>query len=228
MEKVVVLTGAGMSADSGLKTFRDSDGLWEGHDIQEVATPRAWQNNKELVLDFYNERRAQAHSVKPNKGHKALANLEEEYDVIIITQNVDSLHERAGSSDVLHLHGELSKVRSEQDSSLIYDIGGASIELGDTAEDGAQLRPHVVWFGEAVPNMMKASQIVPEADHLIVIGTSLVVYPAAGLVDLVPPDIPKYVVDPDTPELTNNREWIHYQERAATGTPKLVSELLEN
>lgn len=228
MEKVVVLTGAGMSADSGLKTFRDSDGLWEGHDIQEVATPRAWQNNKELVLEFYNERRAQAHSVEPNKGHKALAELEEEYDVTVITQNVDSLHERAGSSDVIHLHGELSKVRSEQDPSLIYDIGGDSVELGDTAEDGAQLRPHVVWFGEAVPNMRKASRIVPEADCLIVIGTSLVVYPAAGLVDLVPPDIPKYVVDPDTPELTNSREWIHYQERAATGTPKLVSELLEN
>ena len=226
MDKIVVLTGAGMSADSGLKTFRDSDGLWEGHDVREVATPQAWHENKEMVLEFYNQRREQAHEVDPNEGHKAVARLEEEYDVTVITQNVDSLHERAGSSDVLHLHGQLSKVRSEKDPSLIYDIGGDSIEIGDTAEDGAQLRPHVVWFGEPVPNMRKATGIVPEADILIVIGTSLVVYPAAGLVDLVPGSIPKYVVDPETPELVNNSQWNHFKERAATGTPKLVSQLL--
>lgn len=226
METIVVLTGAGMSADSGLKTFRDDDGLWEGHDVREVATPEAWQRNKELVLDFYNQRRAQAHSVDPNKGHKALAKLEQQYEVTIITQNVDDLHERAGSSDVLHLHGELSKVRSENDRSLIYDIGGDAIELGDTAKDGSQLRPHVVWFGEPVPNMRKASAIVPDADILIVIGTSLVVYPAAGLVDLADADISKYVVDPETPEMINNSDWTHIKERAATGTPELVSQLL--
>ena len=222
-----MLTGAGMSADSGLKTFRDSDGLWEGHDVREVATPQAWHENKEMVLEFYNQRREQAQEVDPNEGHKAVARLEEQYDVTVITQNVDSLHEQAGSTDVLHLHGQLSKVRSEKDPSLIYDIGGDSIELGDTAEDGAQLRPHVVWFGEPVPNMRKATGIVPEADILIVIGTSLVVYPAAGLVDLAPGNIPKYVVDPETPELVNNSEWTHFKERAATGTPKLVSQLLD-
>jgi NAD-dependent deacetylase len=228
MKKIVVLTGAGMSADSGLKTFRDSDGLWEGHEISEVATPQAWKKDKELVLDFYNERRKQAHSVEPNEGHKALAGLEEQYDVTIITQNVDSLHERAGSSDVLHLHGQISKVRSEKDPSLIYDIGGDTIELGDTAEDGAQLRPHVVWFGEPVPNMERAAEIVPRADILVVIGTSLVVYPAAGLVDLVSQETPRYVVDPGMPELGDRSEWTHYKERAAIGTPKLVSELLNN
>jgi len=226
MQKIVVLTGAGMSADSGIKTFRDDNGLWEGHDVREVATPQAWERNKELVLNFYNERREQAHSVDPNKGHKALTKLEQQFDVSIVTQNVDDLHERAGSSNVLHLHGELSKVRSEKDRSLVYEIGGDSIELGDTAEDGAQLRPHVVWFGEPVPNMRKASSIVPEADILIVIGTSLVVYPAAGLVDLVDDDIPKYVVDPNTPEQVNNNDWTHIKERAAKGTPKLVSQIL--
>lgn len=228
MDKVVVLTGAGMSADSGLKTFRGSDGLWEGHDIRDVATPQAWERDKELVLEFYNQRRKQAESVDPNEGHKALARLEDEYDVTIITQNVDSLHEQAGSTDVVHLHGQLRKVRSEQDPSLIYDIGGDTIELGDTAEDGAQLRPHVVWFGEPVPNMEKAIQIVPEADVLIVIGTSLVVYPAAGLVDYAPAGIPKYVIDPATPELRDFSEWKHIEKSAAEGTPVLVEQLLEN
>lgn len=227
MKKIVVLTGAGMSADSGLKTFRDSDGLWEGHDVREVATPQAWQRDKELVLEFYNQRRQQAHSVDPNKGHKALTELEQQYDVQIITQNVDSLHEQAGSSNVLHLHGQLSKVRSEKDRSLIYEIGGDTIEVGDTAEDGAQLRPHVVWFGEPVPNMRKASKIMREADILIVIGTSLVVYPAAGLVDVVPDGIPKYVVDPATPELIDDN-WKHLKRRAETGAPQLVNTLLEN
>ncbi len=228
MKKIVVLTGAGMSADSGLKTFRDSDGLWEGHDVREVATPQAWERDKELVLDFYNERRKQAHTVDPNAGHKALADLEAEYDVTIITQNVDSLHERAGSSDVLHLHGQLSKVRSEDDRSLIYDIGGDTIEVGDTAEDGAQLRPHVVWFGEPVPNMKKAADIVPKAEILIVVGTSLVVYPAAGLVDLASAETTKYIVDPGTPELRNFRGWEHIQKPAAEGVPELAENLLQN
>lgn len=228
MNKVVVLTGAGMSADSGLKTFRDSDGLWEGHDVREVATPQAWKNDMELVLQFYNERRKQLHSVDPNEGHKALARLEEKFDVTIVTQNVDDLHERGGSSDVLHLHGELSKVRSEKDRSLVYDIGGDTIKVGDTAEDGAQLRPHVVWFGEMVPNMEKAANIVPKADILIVIGTSLVVYPAAGLVDLVDHGIPKYIIDPSTPELVDFTGWEHIKKRAAVGTPDLVDQLLND
>jgi NAD-dependent deacetylase len=228
MRKIVVLTGAGMSADSGLKTFRDSDGLWEGHDIRKVATPEAWRKNPKEVLEFYNARRQQAHKAKPNKGHKALSKLEESFDVTIITQNVDSLHERAGSSDVLHLHGQLSKVRSTEDSSLIYDIGGDAIEIGDTAEDGAQLRPHVVWFGEMVPNMEKAAQIVPQADILIVIGTSLVVYPAAGLTDYARSSIPKYIIDPNKPELYDDTDWEHIQERAAVGTPKLAEHLMQN
>lgn len=227
MDKVVVLTGAGMSADSGLKTFRDSNGLWEGHDVTKVATPQAWRENPELVLEFYNERRKQAQEAKPNEGHKALARLESQFDVTIITQNVDSLHERAGSTDVLHLHGELSKVRSVKDPTLIRDIGAEPIQLGDTAEDGEQLRPHVVWFGEMVPNMERAVQIVPAADILIVIGTSLVVYPAAGLTDYARNDIPKYIIDPNKPQLYDDNGWEHFEKTAAEGTPKLVEHLLK-
>lgn len=228
MDKVVVLTGAGMSADSGLKTFRDSNGLWEGHDVTKVATPEGWREDPELVLKFYNERRKQAYEAEPNEGHKALARLETKFDVTIITQNVDSLHEKAGSSDVLHLHGELSKVRSEKDPSLVKDIGGEAIRLGDTAEDGVQLRPHVVWFGEMVPNMEQAAQIVPAADILIVIGTSLIVYPAAGLTDYARSDIPKYIIDPNKPELYSDTGWKHIEKRAAVGAPKLVDELLNS
>lgn len=227
MEKIIVLTGAGMSADSGLKTFRDSGGLWEGHDIREVATVEAWRKHPDKVLEFYNKRRKQAFKAEPNRGHKAIAKLEESYDVTVITQNVDNLHEQAGSTDVLHLHGELSKVRSETDRTLIYDIGGDEIELGDTAEDGGQLRPHVVWFGEMVPNMEKAAVLMPEADILIVIGTSLLVYPAAGLVDYAPDQIPKYIIDPSKPDLFDYSGWNHIQERAAVGTPKLVQELID-
>lgn len=226
MNKVVVLTGAGMSADSGLKTFRESDGLWEGYDVSKVATIQGWREDPELVLEFYNDRRKQAHQAEPNEGHKALAKLESEYDVTIITQNVDSLHERAGSTDVLHLHGELSKVRSVTDPSLIKDIGGEAISLGDTAEDGGQLRPHVVWFGEMVPNMEKAAQIVPKADILIVIGTSLVVYPAAGLIDYARTQVDKYIIDPGNPELYDAGNWQQIQKRAAVGTPELVNQLL--
>lgn len=226
MKKIVVLTGAGMSADSGLKTFRDSDGLWEGYDVRKVATPLGWRENPQKVLDFYNERRKQADEAEPHEGHKALVRLERSFDVTIITQNVDNLHERAGSSDVIHLHGELSKVRSEDDPSLIYDIGGDSIELGDTAEDGAQLRPHVVWFGEMVPDMDVAARIVPEADILIVIGTSLMVYPAAGLVDLADNEIPRFIVDPSRPEITDYSGWEHISKRAEEGTPELVGKIL--
>lgn len=215
-----------MSADSGIKTFRDSDGLWEGHDVMRVASVEGWRKNKEFVLNFYNERRKQAHSVAPNAGHKALVRLEQTFKVAIITQNVDSLHEQAGSSNVIHLHGELSKVRSEKDQSLIYDIGGDAIHVGDTAEDGEQLRPHVVWFGEMVPNLEAAADIVSQADILIVIGTSLIVYPAAGLVGYTSEDTPKYLIDPEIPEVFNYDNWHHIQERAATGTPKLVEKLL--
>lgn len=216
-----------MSADSGLQTFRDAGGLWEGYEITEVATPQAWQDDQETVLKFYNERRKQAHEAEPHKGHRALANLENYFGVTVITQNVDSLHERAGSSEVIHLHGELSKVRSEKDRSQIYDIGGGEIRVGDTADDGAQLRPHVVWFGEAVPNMEVAAETMPRADLLLVIGTSLVVYPAAGLTDYAPDDIPKYIIDPGTPELYDYGGWTHIQEAAENGTPKLVNELIE-
>jgi NAD-dependent deacetylase len=181
-----------------------------------------------MVLDFYNKRRKQAFEAQPNQGHKALAKLEEEFDVTIITQNVDSLHERAGSTDVLHLHGELSKVRSVNDPSLIHDVGGDPIELGDKAKDGAQLRPHVVWFGEMVPNMDKATQIVPQADILIIIGTSLVVYPAAGLTDYARTGISKYIIDPAEPELYDNSGWEHIKKRAAVGTPELVNRLISN
>lgn|SRR5699024_431651 len=215
-----------MSADSGIKTFRDEDGLWEGHDIKQVATPQAWEKDKSLVLDFYNERRKQAQQVEPNAGHLALSELEQEFKVSIITQNVDNLHERAGSSNVIHLHGELAKVRSENAPSLIYNIGGQTIEVGDTAEDGGQLRPHVVWFGEPVPQMKKATAIVPNADILIVIGTSLVVYPAAGLTDLAPKAIPKYVIDPVKPQQMDYSRWEHIQQTAEKGTPELVEELL--
>lgn len=227
MDKIVVFTGSGMSAESGLKTFRGSDGLWEGYDINEVATVEGWQRDPEKVLEFYNKRRKQIYEVEPNEGHRAVARLEEEFDVTVITQNVDNLHERAGSTDVLHLHGELSKVRSVTDDSLVYEIGDSEIEMGDTADDGGQLRPHVVWFGEMVPNMEKAARIVPEAEILIVIGTSLVVYPAAGLVDYTPPGIPKYIIDPSTPELYDFNGWEHIQKPAAEGAPELVEELMD-
>lgn len=226
MKKVIVLTGAGMSADSGLGTFRDSGGLWEEHDIYDVATPEGFQRNPEMVLRFYNERRRKVHEAEPHAGHKALARLEEHFDVTIVTQNIDNLHERAGSTDVLHLHGEISKVRSVENPSLVYDIGGDPIDVGDTAEDGAQLRPHVVWFGEMVPNMEKASEVVPTADILLVVGTSLVVFPAAGLVDLVPDSIPRFVVDPSRPEISLDG-WEHLEQRAETGTPELADRLIE-
>jgi NAD-dependent deacetylase len=197
-KKLVVLTGAGMSAESGLKTFRDSDGLWEGYDVTEVATPRAWRKNPKLVLDFYNMRRKNVLDAQPNAGHYGLAELENDFDVHIITQNIDDLHERAGSSRVLHLHGEIFKMRSEHDEELVYDIRG-DINLGDKAADGAQLRPHIVWFEEPVPMIEQAVPIVRNADIFLVIGTSLVVYPAAGLVDYAPWSIPKYIIDRKIP-----------------------------
>lgn len=222
-DHVVVLTGAGISAESGLSTFRDSGGLWERYSIEEVATPEAFARNPELVLDFYNQRRRQLQTVRPNAAHLALAELEQTHRVTVITQNVDDLHERAGSSTVVHLHGELTKVRSSKSPNLVYDLGYDEIRLGDTCEKGSQLRPHVVWFGEAVPMIEAAAEIVPQADHLLIVGTSLQVYPAAGLVELVDVDVPVTVIDPgEVPTMTRARVW---REPASTGVPRWVTNL---
>lgn len=193
-KKLVILSGAGMSAESGIKTFRDADGLWEGHDIMEVASPIGWAKNPELVLDFYNKRRAQLLEVHPNRGHEIIAELEQQFEVHVITQNVDDLHERAGSTNVLHLHGELLKVRSVANENYILDWK-SDLNLGDTDAHGQQLRPHIVWFGEAVPAIEDAINIVETADYLIVIGTSLQVYPAAGLLNYAPQHVPVYYID---------------------------------
>jgi NAD-dependent deacetylase len=195
MKKIVVLSGAGISAESGIKTFRDADGLWEGHDIMEVASPIGWNKNPTLVLDFYNKRRAQLLTVQPNKAHEILAELEKQFNVHIITQNVDDLHERAGSSSILHLHGELLKVRSVANEKNIMHWK-TDVNIGDCDADGIQLRPHIVWFGEAVPLIEKAIEIVESADILIIIGTSLQVYPAAGLMNYVNQNVPVYYIDP--------------------------------
>jgi NAD-dependent deacetylase len=195
MKKIVVLTGAGISAESGIKTFRDADGLWEGHDIMEVASPIGWNKNPTLVLDFYNKRRAQLLTVQPNKAHEILAELEKQFNIHIITQNVDDLHERAGSSSILHLHGELLKVRSVANEKNIMHWK-TDLNLGDCDEKGNQLRPHIVWFGEAVPLIEKAIEIVETADILVIIGTSLQVYPAAGLMNYVNQNVPVYYIDP--------------------------------
>ncbi len=225
--KIVVLTGAGISAESGLKTFRDSGGLWEGYDVTEVATPQAWSANRKLVLEFYNQRRKQALTAEPNPGHIALAELEEYFEVQVITQNIDALHERAGSSNVLHLHGEISKVRSTMDPSLIYDVVGWELKEGDTCEKGSQLRPHIVWFGEAVPMIEPAIAIAAQADIFIVAGTSLVVYPAAGLLDFVSSEVAKFIIDPKIPAVNNTQNMFFYEEPASTGLVK-VKELLLN
>lgn len=198
-DHIVVLTGAGMSAESGLSTFRDNGGLWEQYSVYDVATPEAFARNQELVLRFYNERRRQLESVQPNRGHQLLAELEKTYQVTVITQNVDNLHERGGSSNVIHLHGELTKARSTAHRDLIYDIGYADIHAGDTCARGFQLRPHVVWFGEEVPMLDAAAEVVRTADHLLVIGTSLQVYPAASLAHEVDMTVPITVIDPDAP-----------------------------
>lgn len=222
MKKLVILTGAGMSAESGIKTFRDADGLWEGHDVMEVATPEGFAKNPELVLEFYNQRRRQLKEVVPNLGHLNLAKLEDTYDVSIVTQNVDDLHERAGSSSVLHLHGELRKVRSVADESSILHWEEDLI-LGDTDENGNQLRPHIVWFGEAVPMIEKAVKIVEQADILVIIGTSMQVYPAAGLIDFAPENTPIYFIDPN-PNVNESRysNLTIIEAGAGKGTEKLM------
>ena len=214
-KKVVVLTGAGISAESGISTFRDSDGLWEQYRVEDVATYDAYLRNPELVLNFYNERRRQLFAVKPNDGHRQLVRLEEKYDVHIITQNIDNLHEQAGSTNVLHLHGLLTQARSDRNDNLIIDIGDRDIHLGDKAPDGAQLRPHIVWFGEAVPNIEPAAELCEKADYFVVVGTSMNVYPAAGLIHYVPRTSPCYLVDPKAVPIS--RPITIFQEKAGTG-----------
>lgn len=226
MKHIVFLTGAGISADSGLKTFRDSDGLWEGHSIDEVASIDGWVQNKEKVLRFYNIRREQAAAAVPNDAHLSITKLENKYRVTVITQNVDDLHERAGNSNVIHLHGLLREARSEMDEDVVTDIGSNPIYPGDLAADGSQLRPNIVWFGEAVPKIEIAAKKAAEADIFIVVGTSLAVYPAAGLVHYVKQSIPKYIVDPKIPETGLSERWTHIQKRASDGLPQLVNRLI--
>jgi NAD-dependent protein deacetylase/lipoamidase len=221
--KIAVLTGAGISAESGLKTFRDSNGLWEGHDVMSVASPQGFAKNPELVLDFYNQRRKQLLEVSPNAAHKALAELEKNHDVTIITQNVDDLHERAGSSHVVHLHGELLKVRSTFDEDLILDWK-TDLHLGDFCEHNHQLRPHIVWFGEAVPLIEVAAEIVANAQVVIIVGTSMQVYPAAGLIEYARHDANCYFVDPN-PSIKSNSRMTVFAEKASTGIPKVVEEI---
>lgn len=221
MKHIVALTGAGISAESGIPTFRDADGLWEGFDVMEVATPQGWKKNRALVLDFYNQRRRKALEVQPNRGHEILAELEQEFKVTIITQNVDNLHERAGSSQVIHLHGSLFESRSTLDETLIYPITGWELNEGDKCERGSQLRPNIVWFGEMVPLMEVAAQYARSADIFIVVGTSMAVYPAAGLIDYVSYNTPKYVVDPRIPDLHHYPGVIAVAEKAGTGMEKV-------
>lgn len=226
MKKLIVLTGAGISAESGLATFRDSGGLWEGYQVEDVATPEAWRKNQELVLEFYNQRRKAALEAKPNRGHAILAELENDFDVTIITQNVDDLHERAGSTNVIHLHGSLFESRSTIDPTLIYKIDGWELKKGEKCEKGSQLRPNIVWFGEAVPMMEIAARIASSADIFLVVGTSMVVYPAASLIDYVPDRVKKYVVDPKKPEILHVSNLTFISDKASIGLAKLQSILL--
>lgn len=225
MKKIVVITGAGISAESGISTFRDADGLWEGHDIMEVASPEGFYKNPALVLDFYNQRRTQLLTVQPNKAHLNLKKLEEHYEVTIVTQNVDDLHERAGSTNIIHLHGELLKVRNTKNESLIYDWK-KDLVLGDVDADGAQLRPHIVWFGEEVPMLEKAVEVTEEADIVIIIGTSMQVYPAASLINFAKEGIPIYFIDPKPSINKNAFNNLHIIKDVATlGTDKLLKVL---
>lgn len=226
MKNLVVLSGAGVSAESGIPTFRDSNGLWEGYDVMEVATPEGWAANPSLVLDFYNQRRKKALEVKPNRGHEILADLEKYFNVTILTQNVDDLHERAGSSHVVHLHGSLFESRSTVDESLVYPIKGWELNIGDRCEKGSQLRPNIVWFGEMVPMIEVASVYAAKADIFIVVGTSMVVYPAAGLIHSVPHDTMKYIVDPKVPDVKNIPFTKFIEEKGSTGLEKVWRELV--
>lgn len=227
MKKLVALTGAGISAESGLATFRDSGGLWEGYKVEEVATPEAWKNNQQLVLEFYNQRRKAALHAKPNLGHKILAELQTDFDVTVITQNVDDLHERAGSTNVVHLHGNLFESRSTLDPSLVYKINGWQLNPGDRCERGSQLRPNIVWFGEMVPMIEVAAKIAATADIFLVVGTSMVVYPAAGLIDYVRDEAKKFVIDPKKPEIIHASNLEFITEKASVGMARLNERLKE-
>ena len=225
-KKIVVLSGAGISAESGIKTFRDADGLWEGHDVMEVASPEGWSANKELVLKFYNDRRRQLLEVSPNEAHKALVTLEKDFDVHIVTQNVDDLHERAGSTQITHLHGELLKARSTQDENDVIHWT-TDIQLGDLCTKGAQLRPHIVWFGEQVPLLDKAASLVSLADYIIIVGTSMQVYPAASLINFAKDTAHTYFVDPN-PSISERSQLTIYPEKASTGIAKVVKHIQSN
>ncbi len=224
--KLVVLTGAGMSAESGIKTFRDSDGLWENYHIEDVCTPEALNRNPELVNNFYNERRKQLYEAQPNEGHRGLAELEKYFNVEIITQNIDDLHERAGNRHVLHLHGELKKVRSSKNPNLIYDLDGWELKSGSLCEDGSPLRPHVVFFGEAVPNIEPAIALVQQADIFVIIGTSLAVYPAASLLHYVPQGIPIFIIDPQIPQQARQSGFHLIEKGASEGVAELKKILI--
>jgi NAD-dependent deacetylase len=226
MKKIVVLTGAGISAESGLKTFRDSDGLWEGYNIEDVATPEAWRRDPAFVQDFYNMRRKNVLEAKPNAAHYALAALENKYDVTIVTQNIDDLHERGGSTKVVHLHGIITRSQSSKNSNLTYPIDGWEIKMDEVCELGSPLRAHVVWFGEDVPMIETAAKICEQAELFILVGSSLAVYPAAGLVNYVPRSVPKYIVDPNIPYLSPNGSFIKIEEKATVGVPLLINELM--
>jgi NAD-dependent deacetylase len=227
MKKLVVLSGAGMSAESGLRTFRDMGGLWEEYDVMEVASIEGWFKNPELVLKFYNERRRQLNDVEPNKGHTGLAELEKYFDVQIITQNVDNLHERAGSTKIIHLHGELTKISSTGNPSYVKDIGMAELKMGDLCPDGHQLRPHIVWFGEAVPAIEESVPHCMEADIFVVIGTSLNVYPAAGLINYVPNGVPIYLIDPNEIDAYVSKTYEHIKLGAEEGVAELAKKILD-
>jgi len=225
-KKIVALTGAGISAESGLATFRGAEGLWEGHRIEDVATPEGFARNPALVLDFYNQRRKAAREAQPNAGHRALAELEKDFEVVILTQNVDNLHERAGSSHVVHLHGQLFESRSSRHEQLVYPMSGDRIELGELCEKGHQLRPNIVWFGEAVPQMETAIEEAATADFFLVVGTSLQVYPAAGLVDYAPRNCSVYVIDPSQPPVSSRQQVQFITEPASVGVPLVAAKLL--
>lgn len=228
MKKIVVFTGAGVSADSGISTFRDADGLWANYRIEDVCTPEALAHNRETVVRFYNERRREMYSVRPNAGHEAIAELERDFEVEIITQNVDNLHERAGSSHITHLHGELTKLRSERNPDLIVPLEGWEQPLDARAVDGALLRPHIVFFGESVPMFERAAEIAHTADIMVIVGTSLAVYPAASLVRYVRPEVPIYLVDPGHPDMSGIRNPLTFiNKRGAEGVPELVRLLRE-
>ena len=221
-KKLVVLTGAGISAESGLKTFRDTDGLWEGYNVYDVATPEAWRKNPDLVQDFYNQRRKQVLAATPNDAHRGLVELEQYYDVQVITQNIDDLHERAGSSNVIHLHGVITRSQSDLNPGLTYPIDGWEIKMGDRCELGSQLRAHVVWFGESVPMIETASEICESADIFVLVGSSLAVYPAAGLINFVPSQSPRYIIDPRIPEVRNRKQVIRIEKTATEGLKELL------